>query len=116
LPTGTGGFVYPATPTGTDPNSPNYLAGQANGSSTGSSASSNVPIIVGITVAGVAVLAIAGLLVQRYKTRSRTNTINSHQTRSRNNHHNQAGPASANLPHGGGGNMSGGEEERGDRA
>ncbi|KAG0287610.1 hypothetical protein BGZ96_008485 [Linnemannia gamsii] len=115
LPTGTGGFTYPATPTGTDPNSPNYLAGQANGGS-GSSASSNVPIIVGITVAGVAVLAIAGLLVQRYKSRSRTNTINSHQTRSRNNHHNQAGPASANLQHGGGGNMSGGEEERGDKA
>ncbi|KAF8937259.1 hypothetical protein BGZ47_009116 [Haplosporangium gracile] len=113
LPIGTGGFSYPATPTGTDPNSPNYLAGQANaGGSTGSSNSSNVPIIVGITVAGVAVLAIAGLLVQRYKTRSRTNTINSHQTRSRNKHNQAAGDAGGAS----GGNMSGGEEERGDRA
>ncbi|KAF9899661.1 hypothetical protein EC991_008516 [Linnemannia zychae] len=107
LPTGTGGFSYPNPPTGTDPNSPNYQQGQANGAK-GDSSSSNVPIIVGITVAGVAVLAIAGLLIQRYKARSRTNTINSHQTRSRTKQ-NQAGP-------GAGGNMSGGEEERGDRA
>ncbi|KAF9148299.1 hypothetical protein BG015_009975 [Linnemannia schmuckeri] len=113
LPTGTGGFNYPAAPTGTDPNSPNYLAGQANsaGGSTGSSDSSNVPIIVGITVAGVAVLAIVGLLVQRYKARSRTNTINSHQTRSRNKHNQAAGGAGGAA---GGGNMSGGED--GDRA
>ncbi|KAF9121066.1 hypothetical protein BGW39_010869 [Mortierella sp. 14UC] len=108
LPTGTGGFNYPNSPTGTDPNSPNYQQGQANGANGGSASPSNVPIIVGITVAGVAVLAIAGLLIQRYKARSRANTINSHQTRSRTKQ-NQAGP-------GAGGNMSGGEEERGDRA
>ncbi|OAQ26433.1 hypothetical protein K457DRAFT_22096 [Linnemannia elongata AG-77] len=114
LPSGTGGFNYPTPPTGTDPNSPNYLAGQANGAGgSSSSSSSNVPIIVGITVAGVAVLAIAGLLVQRYKARSRTNTINSHQTRSRNKHNQAAG---GNGGAAGSGNMSGGEEERGDRA
>ncbi|KAG9070263.1 hypothetical protein KI688_009598 [Linnemannia hyalina] len=113
LPTGAGGFNYPATPTGTDPNSPNYLAGQANGAGNSSnSSSSNVPIIVGITVAGVAVLAIAGLLVQRYKSRSRTNTINSHQTRSRNNQNPAAG-GNDGAP--GSGYMSG-EEERGDRS
>ncbi|KAF9930317.1 hypothetical protein FBU30_000663 [Linnemannia zychae] len=103
LPTGTGGFNYPATPTGTDPNSPNYIQGQANASGGNGSSSSNVPIIVGITVAGVAVLAIAGLLIQRYKARARTNTINSYQTRSRNKNNSSAG-----------GNTSGGEE--GDRA
>ncbi|KAG0278522.1 hypothetical protein BGZ95_003791 [Linnemannia exigua] len=111
LPTGTGGFNYPNPPTGTDPNSPNFQQGQANGANGSSSSSSNVPIIVGITVAGVAVLAIAGLLIQRYKARSRTNTINSHQTRSRTKQNQAAGGLG-----GAGGNMSGGEEERDDRA
>ncbi|KAG0374922.1 hypothetical protein BGX24_009753 [Mortierella sp. AD032] len=105
LPTGTGGFNYPNSPTGTDPNSPNFQQGQANGANgSSSSSSSNVPIIVGITVAGVAVLAIAGLLIQRYKARSRTNTINSHQTRSR---------TKQNQAAGGPGGAGGG---RGDRA
>ncbi|KAF9087313.1 hypothetical protein BGX23_008212 [Mortierella sp. AD031] len=115
LPTGANPFNYPSAPSGTGPNSPNFNQGQANGGS-GDSSSSNVPIIVGITVAGVAVLAIAGLLIQRYKARSRANTINSHQTRSRNKHNQANGGINGGGGAGGGGNMSGGEEEREDRA
>ncbi|GJJ73489.1 hypothetical protein EMPS_05847 [Entomortierella parvispora] len=104
LPSG-GPYIYPSMPAGTGPNDPNYNAG---GSSSGST--SNLGMIIGITVAGVAVLAIAGLLIQRYRSHSRTSTLNSHQTRSRTKH-NQTGVSNGN------GNLSGGEEEaRGDKA
>ncbi|KAG0083627.1 hypothetical protein BGZ92_010610, partial [Podila epicladia] len=89
LPTGTNPFTYPGgLPQGAGgPNDPNYTR-PTNGSTTDNSG--NIGMIVGITVAGVAVLAMVGLLVQRFRTSSRTNTLNSHQTRSRPKH-NQTG-------------------------
>ncbi|KAF9435722.1 hypothetical protein BGZ76_005661 [Entomortierella beljakovae] len=100
LPVGTQTFAYPATPTDNSPNSPGY--NQGNGGQ--SENSNNIPMIVGITIGGVVVIAVLGLLIQRYRVRSREATINSHQTRSR------------NKPNQVGGNGHLSEEERGDRA
>ncbi|KAF9298680.1 hypothetical protein BGZ74_009279 [Mortierella antarctica] len=109
LPTGTNPFPYPGgLPQGAGgPNDPNYTR-PTDGSTTDNSG--NIGMIVGITVAGVAVLAMVGLLVQRFRSSSRTNTLNSHQTRSRPKH-NQTGVADR------GNNMNMNDEERGgDRA
>ncbi|KAG9325680.1 hypothetical protein KVV02_001164 [Mortierella alpina] len=112
LPTGTAPFGYPAMPSGAGggPNDPNFNQGHSTAGGTGSQ--TNLGLIVGVTVAGVAVLAMAGLMMQRYRARSRTNTINSHQNRSRNKNN-----QTANVSSGGAGAAgSGGEEDRGDRA
>ncbi|KAF9168141.1 hypothetical protein BGX21_002380 [Mortierella sp. AD011] len=80
LPTGTATFAYPAlTSSVSGANTPNYN----QGSGTSSSNKNNLPMIVGVTVAGIVVVALAGLLVQRLRVRSRTNAIN--QARNRNN-------------------------------
>ncbi|KAG0263755.1 hypothetical protein BG011_008081 [Mortierella polycephala] len=86
LPTGTSPFAYPALPSGAGgPNDPNFNHGQNTAGGDGNN--SNIGMIVGITVAGVAALAMVGLFIQRYRAQSRTNTINSHQTRSRTKRH-----------------------------
>ncbi|KAG0020358.1 hypothetical protein BGZ81_009366 [Podila clonocystis] len=105
LPVGTNPFNYPSglPPGAGDPNDPNYTR-PTDGSTTDNSG--NIGMIVGITVAGVAVLAMIGLLVQRMRSSSRTNTLNSHQTRSRPKH-NQTGVADR------GNNMNMNDEERG---
>ncbi|KAF9951312.1 hypothetical protein BGZ72_007147 [Mortierella alpina] len=112
LPTGTVPFGYPAMPSGAGggPNDPNFNQGHSTAGGTGSQ--SNLGLIVGVTVAGVAVLAMAGLMMQRYRARSRTNTINSHQTRSRNKNNQTANASSS----GAGAAGAGGDEDRGDRA
>ncbi|KAG0052586.1 hypothetical protein BGZ83_002411 [Gryganskiella cystojenkinii] len=104
IPVGTQTFPYANMPSGTGPNSPNYNQGAGSGSSN----KSNLGMIIGITVAGVAVLAMAGLLIQRYRSHSRTSTLNSHQTRSR--PKNNSGGGASN------GNMSEEEAARGDKA
>ncbi|KAF9391589.1 hypothetical protein CPB97_006093 [Podila verticillata] len=111
LPSGTNPYTYPGgLPQGTGgPNDANYTRPSNGGTADNSG---NIGMIVGITVAGVAVLAMVGLLLQRYRSTSRTNTLNSHQTRSRPKH-SQTGAAN----HHGVNNMNMSDEERGgDRA
>ncbi|KAF9182956.1 hypothetical protein BGZ51_004327 [Haplosporangium sp. Z 767] len=109
LPTGTSTFAYPALPTGAGgPNDPNFNHGQNTVGADGNN--SNVGMVVGIAVAGIAVLAMVGLFIQRNRAQSRTNTINSHQTRSRTKHH-QTSAAGGAHP------INNGEDDtRGDRA
>ncbi|KAF9915396.1 hypothetical protein BX616_006253 [Lobosporangium transversale] len=112
LPTGTQTFVYPALPSNANgPNTPNYSHGQgqgANGSQT------KLALIIGSTVAGIAVIAIVGLLIQRGRARARTNAINSHQSRNRQKQNNQN--SNSGVSTGAAGNMSGGEDDRGDKS
>ncbi|KAG0226535.1 hypothetical protein BGX31_007267 [Mortierella sp. GBA43] len=96
LPTGTSPFVYPALPSdASGPNTPRYNQGQQSPSSS----NSNLGLIVGVTVAGVAVICIVGLLIQRARGRGRTN--NSHQQRratpAKTQHHHQASAATSNI-------------------
>ncbi|KAF9116687.1 hypothetical protein BGX27_000069 [Mortierella sp. AM989] len=101
LPTGDTPFTYPALPSdASGPNSPNYNQGQGTGNT---NTKQNLPLIIGSAVGGVVVLIIFGLLVQRFRVRSRTNAINSHQSRSR--------PKQTQNNE----NLSNVDEERGDR-
>ncbi|KAF9406795.1 hypothetical protein BGZ94_002952 [Podila epigama] len=113
LPTNTAPFTYPSgLPQGNGgPNDPNYARNPTTGPTDNSD---NIGMIVGITAAGVAVVAIFGLLFQRYRAQARTNTLNSHQTRSRTKHSQSAHhhqQQNGNHPSSGSG-----DEERGDRA
>ncbi|KAG0348007.1 hypothetical protein BG004_006383 [Podila humilis] len=108
LPTGT--VPFNSNGGGGGPNDPNFP--RPSGPTTTDN-SSKIGMIVGITVAGVAVLAMVGLLFQRYQAHSRTNTLNSHQTRSRPSKKNQTGAAGS--PHNNNQHLSD-EERGGDRA
>ncbi|KAF8950399.1 hypothetical protein BGZ46_004564 [Entomortierella lignicola] len=99
LPTGSATFTYGSTPTNGGPNSPGFASG---GNTSGNT--NHLPTIIGVTVAGIIVIAIAGLLIQRVRTRSRATAINSHQNRNRNKANQVSGVS------------VGTEEERDDRA
>ncbi|KAF9353886.1 hypothetical protein BGX26_008360 [Mortierella sp. AD094] len=102
IPTGSVPFPSASLPAGASgPNSPNYNQGNGTGSTT---SQGNLPLIIGVTVAGVVVVAVVGLLIQRFRTRSRSNAIN--QARNRNKP-SQTVAGNASI---------GGDEERGDRA
>ncbi|KAF8934094.1 hypothetical protein EDD21DRAFT_364357 [Dissophora ornata] len=90
LPTGTTAYTNLPTTSGT--------------TGSGTDSKSNLPTIVGAAVGGVIVLAVLGLLLQRYRSRSRSTTINSHQSRNQP-RHNQTAAAGSGI-----------EEDRGDRA